>query len=155
MRGRDGTKGDGGHSMICPRCNKKVSFYKQYERWYCHSCQMWLEEELLNPQQPPSGTSIATWENKYIAAMLGILTSIIGFVLIFPLLSFLTLWPVIGFIILFWGCALPVIGASLILLNNFKIGGYIQIAGSALWIPIGFIGIYGGLMALKFSEPKQ
>lgn len=43
-----------GDKVICPKCNKKASFIKEYDRWYCHDCKDYLKTEDVPKEEAPA-----------------------------------------------------------------------------------------------------
>jgi hypothetical protein len=57
-----------------------------------------------------------------------------------------------GIVMGVWAVLLPIIGLVLIGIGQNKIGGVILVIGSVICIPIGLVGIMGGINAFKLDD---
>ena len=61
-------------------------------------------------------------------------------------------WPMFSTVFILWGLFLPCLGATLILMEKFIVGGIILAAGSLLLIPLGLLGIYYGNQSIQLGN---
>jgi len=93
---------------------------------------------------------------KVLSIVLGVVEAFIGiFSAVYVMVMFGSIDPGLGFgagaFLFLYGVGLPVAGVILIAMNKFKAGGILLIIGSVLFIPIGFVGIYGGRTAYSLD----
>ena len=137
-----------GKDMDCPKCNNSMSFFKEKNSWQCRVCNEWhghIEIQVPLSSRDTKGTSV----------ILGIASAIVVIIIIVLNSELFFFWPWVGYFMLVWGAILPIIGSVLISLDKYKMGGYLQIIGSILFFPIGYIGIHGGLIALKLEKSNK
>ena len=114
--------------------------------WRCKKCRTFVnpidskhEDFLIKDIKKPSVAS------GYLLAVITIILIYIiteGNIFISPIFSFFVIC----------GSFLPAFGATLILVDKFKIGGIILATGSIILIPLGLLGVYYGVQSFHLAD---
>ncbi|MBA3044581.1 MAG: hypothetical protein KKH41_06495 [Candidatus Thermoplasmatota archaeon] len=133
--------------MQCDKCGRELFYVENDRMWQCPKCRTFFK---------PSEPGILDFKKKNIkkaAAACGFLFAAIPLPLMYMIAEGdIFFWPTFTAIFLLWGMVLPVSGAVLILMDRFKVGGLVLVAGSVLFIPLGLVGVHYGLQAVELSK---
>ncbi len=69
--------------MNCPSCSGEASYIEEHSRWYCYSCEEYLEEGLPGPETAPAPTGVMVIESRKIAYSVGLI--VVGFLALLTL----------------------------------------------------------------------
>jgi len=102
-----------------------------------------------------AGLDISKYTKRQNSIALGLLISVIGFFVARWGFNLLYWFPLGMTVVAFVLIGLPFIGAMVVMIGRYQWGGNIMVAGSVPQIPIGGIGIFGGVIAWKLHELEQ
>jgi len=97
---------------------------------------------------------LTRYQTKGFALALSLLMCVIGTIFGYIFFDLFDLIPILGIFIVYLLLILPIIASIAIRMGYYTSGGILLIIGSAMIIPIGLIGIYGGLIALKLARVR-
>lgn len=98
---------------------------------------------------------LGKYHKKGYAVILSVIMCLLGALFGYIFFDLLDLIPIMGIIIVYILFILPLISTITIGLGFYRLGGILLIIGSIIIIPIGLIGIYGGLIALKLAKVRD
>ena len=156
---------------ICQNCGVRIP----EDRNQCQQCgtavaievypyQASFQSDLDSTKQTPGytisninlipGVKLGKWDKRWVACALGAVMFIVGIFLTDFFASLFYFEPLIGLIFGYLTIICPLMGILLIAIGHFKPGGIILIIGSVVMVPIGLIGIYGGVIALRLKTAR-
>jgi hypothetical protein len=131
------------------------SFSEQYSAVYDPTVKAQQKPREMPPEYRYPELNLSKYQKKGVAIILGLIQCIIGAIFGYILFDLFDLIPFVGIFIVYLVFVLPIIGTLAIGLNLYRPGGAMLLIGSALLIPIGLIGIYGGLIGFKMAKARD
>ncbi|MCK4757670.1 MAG: hypothetical protein KAS67_04385 [Thermoplasmata archaeon] len=133
--------------MKCKKCNSTLEYIENDKMWRCKKCRTFVNP--INPQHE----ELLINDIKKAPVISGYGLAIIAITLMFWITEGnIFFYPIFSLIFIIWSFFLPALGATLILMDKFKIGGIILATGSIILFPLGFIGVYYGIQSYNLAN---
>lgn len=133
--------------MQCNKCKSTLIYNENDKMWQCPKCRTFVRP--MNEKYE----SFLKDDLKKKAALSGFIPAFILLAgMYYVTEGDIFFWPLFSAVFIIWGVAFPCLGATLILMEKFTIGGIILAIGSLLLIPMGLLGIYYGNQSIQLGK---